>query len=265
MRIGAQMYTLRDFTGTAAGLEEALGVLHGIGYEGVQLSAVGCMNGDAPEVSAAQAREMLDANGLVCCATHRPMSRLIERAEEEIAFHRTLGCDYVAIGGIGWDYGQTPEDYRRFLTDAAGVLKAFGDAGIRFGFHNHAHEFIRNEKTGRPCYDLLVEADPALKLEIDTYWVAHAGLNPAALLRRCAGRIEVIHAKDREVVAEEGPVMAPVGEGLLDWEGILTACREGGTEWVVVEQDVCRRDPFDCLDSSYRFLTERMTGSSTPQ
>jgi sugar phosphate isomerase/epimerase len=258
MRIAAQMYTLRDFTTTGAGLEEALGVLHGIGYEGVQLSAVGCMNGEAPEVSAAQAREMLDAQGLVCCATHRPMARLIDHLDEEIAFHRMLGCDYVAIGGIGWDYGQDPAAYRRFFADAEFVLAGLGAAGIRFGFHNHAHEFIRNEETGRPCYDLLIEADPALKLEIDTYWVADAGLDPVGLLRRCAGRIEVIHAKDREVVEKEGAVMAPVGEGLLDWDGILAACREGGTEWVVVEQDVCRRDPFDCLDSSYRFLAERL-------
>src|SRR5688572_30489471 len=98
MRLAAQMYTLRDVTTTAVGLEDALAMLHGIGYEGVQLSAVGCMNGDAPEVDAARAREMLDAHGLVCCATHRPMTRLIENLDEEIAFHRTLGCDYVAIG-----------------------------------------------------------------------------------------------------------------------------------------------------------------------
>jgi sugar phosphate isomerase/epimerase len=253
------MYTLRDFTGTASGLEDALAMLHGIGYEGVQLSAVGCMNGDAPEVDAARAREMLDAHGLVCCATHRPMRRLIENLDAEIAFHRTLGCDYVAIGGIGGDYGETPEAYRRFLGDARPVIEGLRGAGMRFGFHNHAHEFIRNPETGRPCYDILIdEGGPDLKLEIDTYWVAHAGLDPVALLRRAAGRIEVIHAKDREVVPKDGPVMAPVGEGLLDWQAILAACREGGTEWVVVEQDVCRRDPFECLDASYRYLSERV-------
>ncbi|MGV3613825.1 MAG: sugar phosphate isomerase/epimerase family protein [Fimbriimonas sp.] len=257
MRLAAQMYTLRDVTKTAAEFEDALAMLHGIGYEGVQLSAVGCMNGDDPEVDAARAREMLDAHGLVACATHRPMPRLIQNLDEEIAFHRTLGCDYVAIGGIGWDYGQTPDAYARFLADARPVIEGLAAAGIRFGFHNHSHEFIRNPETGRPCYDLLIEADEALKLEIDTYWVAHAGADPAALLRRCAGRIEVIHAKDREVVAEEGPVMAPVGEGLLDWDAILAACREGGTEWIVVEQDVCRRDPFECLDASFRFLSDR--------
>lgn len=256
MRIAAQMYTLRDQTTTATGLEDALVTLHGIGYEGVQLSAVGCMNGEAPEVDAKRARELLDANGLICCATHRPIQRLLRATEEEIEFHKALGCGYVAIGGIGWDYGDTPDAYRRFLDDARPMIAALKAEGIRFGYHNHAYEFIRNPETGRPCYEILVE-EPDLQLEIDTYWVADAGLDPVGLLARCAGRIDVIHAKDREVVSKDGPVMAPVGEGLLDWDGIWQACVGGGTEWFVVEQDVCRRDPYECLASSYEFLTAR--------
>jgi sugar phosphate isomerase/epimerase len=258
MRLAAQMYTLRDHTKTAAEFEDALVMLHGIGYEGVQLSAVGCMNDEEPEVSAARAKELLDDNGLVCCATHRPIKRLLSELDEEIEFHQTLGCDYIAIGGLGWEYGEGPDDYRRWLDDFLPVVHRLNEVGIRFGYHNHAYEFIRNPETGRPLYDLLIDADPALKLEIDTYWVADAGLDPVGLLRRCAGRIEVIHAKDREVVPKDGPVMAPVGEGLLDWDGILAACRDGGTEWVVVEQDVCRRDPFECLASSYGFLAGRL-------
>lgn len=258
MRIAAQLYTLRDFTGTAAGFRDALTLLHGIGYEGVQLSAVGCMGGDTPEVDAKTAREWLDENGLVCCATHRPIRNLIDDTEAEIEFHRTLGCDYVAIGGIGWDYGDTPEAYERFLNDARPMMAKLREAGIRFGYHNHAYEFIRNPQTGKPCYEILVEEGPDLQLEIDTYWVAEAGLDPVGLLSRCAGRIAVIHAKDREVVSKDGPVMAPVGEGLLDWDAILEACAAGGTEWCVVEQDVCRRDPFECLASSYEFLSGKM-------
>lgn len=253
------MYTLRDYTGTAEGLDDALRMLHGIGYEGVQLSAIGCMNGDNPSVSAAQAREMLDANGLICCATHRPWRRLLEATGEEIEFHQILGCTYTAVGGLWGEYGDSVPDYRRFMADAAPMIAKFKAAGIRFGYHNHAHEFIRDVVTGGPSYDVLIEEGGAdLKLEVDTYWVAHAGIDPARLLNRAAGRIEVIHAKDREVVAKDGPVMAPVGEGLLDWDSILDSCQLGGTEWLVVEQDECRRNAFECLASSYEFLVERI-------
>lgn len=252
-KIAAQLYTLRDFTKTAEGLEAALQTVHAIGFAGVQLSAVGCMDGERPEVDAAEARRMLDANGLRCVATHRPLKRLLERTDEEIAFHRTLGCDYVAVGGI-WEYGDQPEAYHRFVKDAAPMIATLKAAGIRFGYHNHAHEFLRDPETGKPCYEILVEAGPDLYLEIDTYWVQHAGLDPAALLSRCAGRVPVIHVKDKEVVSKEGPVMAPVGEGLLDWPRIAQVGEAAGVEWYVVEQDVCRRDPFDCLNSSFEYL-----------
>jgi len=260
MRIAAQMYTLRDFTGTAEAFEDALRMLHGIGYEGVQLSAVGCMNGECPELDAAAAREMLNRHGLLCCATHRPWRSLLEDTSSEIAFHHALGCDYTAIGGLWGEYDDTVDEYRRFVRDAEPMIATLKQAGIRFGYHNHSHEFVRDPSGLHPAYDVLLsEGGPDLKLEVDTYWVAHAGISPASLLRRATGRIEVVHLKDREVVPKEGPVMAPVGEGLLDWDEILAACREGGTEWLVVEQDVCRRDPFDCLASSFDFLSSRLS------
>jgi sugar phosphate isomerase/epimerase len=49
-------------------------------------------------------------------------------------------------------------------------------------------------------------------------------------------------------------VMAEVGEGNLNWPAILTACREAGVRWYLVEQDVCRRDPFESLGISLRNL-----------
>lgn len=242
------MYTLRDHTKTVEGLDEALAKVAAMGYPAVQLSAVGAW--DAGLVSTQEVRAMLDRHGLVCCATHRPLRKLIDETEAEIAIHRTLGCDYVAVGSIAGDYGMEPDGYRRFLEDFRPVIAAFKAAGIRFGYHNHALEFRRG---GVEHYDLLLE-ESDLQLEIDVYWVAVAGLSPADLLRRAAGRITAVHFKDLEVLGWEPPTFAPVGEGNLDWPAILDACRAGGTEWAIVEQDVCRRDPFDCLASSLGFL-----------
>ena len=252
MRLAAQMYTLRDLTGTVAGLDSALERVAAMGYAGVQLSAVGAW--DAGLIDAAGLRAMLDRHGLVCCATHRPLARLLDDSAGEIAIHETLGCDYVAVGSIAKEYGMEPSSYRRFLEDARPMMARLGEAGIRFGYHNHALEFRRR---GRDHYDLLLDAS-RLQLEIDVYWVAVAGLSPSDLLRRAAGRIAAVHLKDLEVTGWEPPTYAPVGEGNLDWDAILLACREGGTEWGIVEQDVCRRDPFECLASSYGFLRDRV-------
>ena len=255
-RLAVQMYTVRDHTGTAAELAAALRKISIIGYEAVQLSAVGAMNGTPPEVDTRLARRMLDDNGLRCIATHRSWPGLTGETQAEIDFHGILGCDYTAIGSLPAGYSEDgAEGYRRFAEDANGVIERLGAAGIRFGYHNHAFEFMRVGDGRRTLYDVLIDANPALYLELDVYWADHAGVNPVRLFERCAGRMPVIHLKDKEISPEGQPVMAPIGEGNLDWDGILPACRAAGVEWYAVEQDECRRDPFDCLRSSFEFLT----------
>ena len=253
--IAAQMYTLRDVCKTADGFRSALEILHGIGYDGVQLSAVGCMDGDNPEVSAEQAKEWLDENGLICCATHRPWDRLMHKTDAEIEFHRILGCDYVAIGGY-WGHGQTLEAYQKFLAEAKPVVPALNAAGLTFAYHNHSHEFIRIPETGQWLIDYVLEQNPAIEFEMDTYWVANAGVDVVQMINRLPARLTCVHLKDQEMVPDVGGVMAPVGEGNLNWDGILPALDQAGTKWFIVEQDDCRRDQFDCLASSFDYLSQ---------
>jgi len=256
-QLAVQMYTVRDYTHTPSELATTLEKIRAIGYEAVQLSAVGAMNGDAPPVDAGLARKMLDDNGLRCIATHRSWIDLMNHSEAEIEFHRTLGCDFTAIGGLPPGYGDRAADaFKRFVEDAWPVVARLRAAGIRFGYHNHAFEFMRTGEGRQTLYDLLIDSgNPDLLLELDVYWADHAGVNPVLLFERCKGRMPVIHLKDKEISPDGQPAMAPIGEGNLDWEGILAACRAAGVEWYAVEQDVCRRDPFDCLRSSFEFLS----------
>ncbi len=256
--IAVQMFTVRDFTKTAADLNNSLTKISDMGYTAVQMSAVGCMAGDTPEVDAGQARTMLDEHGIRCIATHRSWDALMDHTDDEIEFHRTLGCDFTAIGGVPSDYGHTLDGYRRFLDDARPVITRLKEAGIRFGHHNHSHEFQRQD--GMWLEDVLIdEGSPDLMMELDLYWIDHAGVNCERVIERCHNRMPIIHIKDKEVTAE-GPVMAPIGEGNMDWEHILPACDAAGTEWIAIEQDTCRRDPFDCLKSSLGYL-QRIGGA----
>jgi sugar phosphate isomerase/epimerase len=197
---------------------------------------------------------MLDDNGISCIATHRSWDALMNDTEKEIAFHQALGCDFAAIGGIPKDYDRTLEGYRKFVADALPVIAKLKAAGIRFGHHNHAHEFQKFD--GMWLEDVLIdEAGPDLMMELDLYWVEHAGVNCVRVLERCKGRVPVIHIKDKEVI-ESGPVIAPIGEGNIDWHRILPACDEAGVDWIAIEQDTCRRDAFDCLQSSWDYLAQ---------
>ena len=255
-QLAAQLYTVRDFTKTAADFAQTLQKIRAIGYPAVQVSAVEAMAGDAPAVSAEAARRMLDDLGLTCIATHRSWEALSQQTEREIEFHQTLGCDFTAIGGLPAAYQQQEAaGYAAFVRDAAPVIAKLKAAGIRFGYHNHAFEFARAGSASSTLLDTFVnEGDPDFCLEIDLYWAADAGLNPERLIERCHGRVPVIHVKDKEMAGDVA-VMAPVGEGNLDWPHLLPACAAAGVEWYAVEQDICRRDPFECLRSSFEFLS----------
>jgi sugar phosphate isomerase/epimerase len=70
--------------------------------------------------------------------------------------------------------------------------------------------------------------------------------------------MDVVHFKDMAVQVRDGRVqiMTEVGEGNLNWKGIIKACAETGVKWAAVEQDICQRDPFESLAISRRNLKE---------
>lgn len=254
-----QMYTLRELCKTTKDFADSLKRVSDIGYTAVQLSGIGCMGGESPEVDAKEGRRMLDDNGLRCAATHRSWDALAGQTEAEIEFHQTLGCDYAAIGGLPPAYREDGEaGFRRFVQESAPKIAKLKAAGITFGYHNHAHEFVRILPGTSTWYDVFVdEGGPDFTLEIDTYWAAHAGVEPVRLIKRCAGRLPVVHLKDKTVVGNDTN-FAPIGEGNLAWDDILPAFDAAGTQVYAVEQDNCYdRDPFDCLRSSYDFLASK--------
>jgi sugar phosphate isomerase/epimerase len=264
-QLAVQLYTIRDHIKTEADFAKSLAKISEIGYPAVQLSAVGAMDGANPEVDAKTARQMLDDNGLKCIATHTSWDSLVNKTDYEIEFHQILGCDYTAIGSIPGAWGSEgygskgAEGYAAFVRDAAPVIAKLKAGGVRFGYHNHAFEFERaGFANGEPVtfFDTFLNSDnPDLLLELDLYWVDHAGVNPERVIERSAGRMPIIHIKDKEMIGND-PRMAPIGEGNLDWANLIPACQKAGVEWVCIEQDNCYRDAFDCLKSSFDYLSK---------
>jgi len=89
---------------------------------------------------------------------------------------------------------------------------------------------------------LLAAADANLvKLEVDTYWVAHGGEDPVRFIDRVGNRLALLHVKDMAAGPERR--FAPVGTGTLDFRAILAAAQKVGVKWAIVEQDECYETP----------------------
>jgi sugar phosphate isomerase/epimerase len=97
---------------------------------------------------------------------------------------------------------------------------------------------------------LLEHLSPDVFLEIDTYWVKTAGVDPAAVLREIGRRAPLLHIKDGPAV-QEAPMTA-VGAGVLDWPAVAEA---SSAEWWIVELDRCATDIWEALQQSYTYLT----------
>ena len=170
-----------------------------------------------------------------------------ERIFEQL---HTLGCTRTAVGGAPAKFSSA-DGWKRAAAELSETALAYREAGFQFGYHNHSFEFMRfGERSG---FEILTdESDPALLVEMDTYWVAHGGADPAHWLRRLAGRVPYIHVKDFTISPERKQTFTEVGEGNLNWPEILDAARGAGVEWYIVEQDTCPGDPIDSLALSLK-------------
>jgi len=242
--LGAQLYTVRDSTQTADDLRETLRKVREIGYTAVQLSAVGPI---APDEIAGLVREA----GVTVAATHAAWPRFLEDLDGVIREHQMWDCRHTAIGGLPNDY-YSEAGVPRFLEELVPVAERLAAAGLDFSYHNHDREFARCGKRTWLA-QVFDGADPRhLKAELDTYWIQAGGGDPADWIRRCAGRVPILHVKDMCITPEREVRYAEIGEGNLNWPAILRAAEEGGVEYLVVEQDECYgRDPFESLAISY--------------
>lgn len=239
--LAAQLYTLRDFTKTVEDIRATFARVRSLGYEAVQVSGMGAIE---PE----QLRDIAEETQLRIIATHIPYGRIVDEVDAVIAEHALWGCRHVAIGGLPQEY-RNEEGFSRFAREASAAARPLIDAGLTFSYHNHSFELQRF--AGRTAMQILAEeSDPeTFFFEIDTYWIQHGGANPVSWLHALKDRMHVVHLKD---MAMDGgkQLFAEVGEGNLEWDAILSACKRAEIEWYIVEQDTCLGDPFDSLKVS---------------
>jgi sugar phosphate isomerase/epimerase len=272
--IGLQLFTVmadleQDFEGT-------LKTVARIGYKEVE--TIGAFGRDPHRV-----RDLLDKYGLVTPSQHLVPGKLydlfnqfvqhkvsapeiqklwqqtmaIERIkpviEEGIERARVLGQKYLCLQIIWPEQMATRELMDKFCKglNTAGELCA--KAGLVFNFHNHSDEF--KPVNGYVPYDLIVQnTDPqTVKLEMDMYWISHAGQDPLKYLGANPGRYKQCHLKDSSPSGD----FETVGKGTLNFPVLLAAARKAGIEHYYVEFDRST-DPMKVTRDSYDYLKKVM-------
>ncbi len=238
--IGLQLYSIKeltsaDFLGTLKKVKE-------IGYEGVEFA--GYFNTPATEL-----KKALDDLNLKAAGSHLGYGELCRNLDSLIEYNKEIGSPYIICPYIKFE---TADEYKKAAEEFNRIGEKCKAAGIQFGYHNHAHEF---EKIGdKYIMDILAEnTDPDfVHVELDTYWVAYAGLDTVEFLKKYGKRCSLIHFKDMN--DPESKKDTEIGKGIVNFDEIARVCKELGTSWYIVEQEYFEIPLLQSIEESCRFM-----------
>ena len=249
--LGLQMYSLRFHTATnaLARIDKA----RELGFRAIE--------GGAPRgMPAAEFLKVLEQRGMKLVSTGSDYARLKNDPDSVVAQAKALGAKYVMCSWIPHDKGKFAEKNAR---EAAQVFNAAGEkfksAGITFTYHCHGYEF--QPHGDGTLFDLIVqETKPEfVSFELDVFWAAQGGADPAKLIEKHGSRFKLMHVKDlRKGAAINSTGAAPdedsvaVGEGQINWPAVLKAARTAGMEYYFIEDEA--KNAVDQIPQSLRYL-----------
>ena len=244
MKIGLQMYTLRNVMNTVAEMEQAVARVKEIGYDCVQLAG----SLEQMEQVGLAAKKV----GLEVVSFMASLDVYMQDEEETFRVARLLGATDLGISSAH----TTLEETKVLIERANAFAKRAKAAGFTLSYHNHSNELMHMDgrKTGLEI--LLENFWEEICFTPDTYWIQHGGADVRQWIAKLGSRTKILHLKDMKRLPDKSVTFAEIGEGNLWWESILPLAASMGIEYYVVEQDSCDKDPFEYLSKKMKALEE---------
>ena len=228
--LGIQLYTVRDVC--AKDFKGTLKALAAMGYQGVEFA------GDYGKLDPKELAAFLKESKLVAAGMHVSLADIQDSNSPSYQYAKAIKSPFLTTslcGQVGPQWKQTIAE----VAKAGAVAKA---QGLVFTYHNHAQEFQLVD--GKIAQDMMFEQTDrgAVSFELDTYWIKAGGQDPIAYINKFAGRVPQVHLKDMDPVDR---TFTEVGAGLMDLPAIFAASKKAGAQWIIVEQDTCKRLSID--------------------
>ena len=217
-KMNVQLYSLRSLIGTPERFAQnhgyVLSRLAQMGFTGAEAASYD--NGKFSGMEPAEFRKALNDAGLEFVSSHT--SRTLSKDELSsgdfsealkwwdscIAAHKAAGVPYLVMS-----YSQ-PLSSETELKTMAAYLDAIGkkcrEAGIRFGYHSHSHEFRKVGDTTMMDWFIAHTAPENVFFEMDVYWAVVGGVSPVEYMKKYPNRFELLHIKDKYEIGQSGMV-----------------------------------------------------------
>ncbi|MDR1719206.1 MAG: sugar phosphate isomerase/epimerase [Dysgonamonadaceae bacterium] len=117
--------------------------------------------------------------------------------------------------------------------------------GLKFGYHNHAHEFQKVEE--QTIYDYMLEhTDPGLVFfQMDVYWTVMGRQSPVDYFNKYPGRFELLHIKDNKELGQSG---------MVGFDAIFKNTDQAGVKHLIVEVEKYNYAPIESIKLSLDYL-----------
>ena len=236
LRVGLELYSVRnqldrDVAGT-------LRMVRRMGFTEVEIAML--HNLSAKEFAAALKAAGLKATSMA--AGYQDLQAKLDLVKERA---EAFSAKWVVLAWIPHSGDFTVETAKRVAGEINEWCESLGKNGMRLAYHPHGYEF-RPESGGSAFDVLLKETNPkTVCFEVDTFWAEVAGQNSAQLITRLGSRVRLLHLKDLRrgvqtgvftgAAADEDSVA--LGDGVIDWRGVLAAARKAGVEKYFIEDE----------------------------
>ena len=188
-------------------------------------------------------KKYMDELGMTTISSHCNTTQDFEKKASEAA---AIGMKYLLNPFV--PVQKTVDDYKKIAEQFNKNGEICKKAGIRFGYHNHAHDFkLIDNQVPMDIY-LQNTASSLVDFEMDIYWVVTAKHDPDAWLKKYKNRFRLCHIKDRIKGATEEDASCILGEGSINFPKILKTAKANGMHYYIVEQE--RYDNTTEMDSA---------------
>ena len=216
-----------------------------------KISAMGCriiqIQWIDPSVPDEAIGEAVRAYKLDCISTQDRYEVVTGDFEHWLRQNAMWGSRDICISGIPENM-RSVEGINGMIEEIKALIPKAKDNGQSVSFHCRSQEY--DLFGGVSGFERIADAVPDMNVCFDMYHALRAKQNIPALLKKYAGRIEIVHYKEENA---EGSLV-PAGQGIHDWKAITEVCENCGAKYALAEQEKWTGDPFEILGAAYKYI-----------
>ncbi len=241
MKTGIQVSSLKPLLLNTQQVHAAFEKMAALGCRYVQLQWID------PAVPIAEIAAAMEKNGLESTGIQDFYETFLENTEYYVNLNAATGGSWVTVSRIP-ERCKSREGLDVFVRELRALEEKLSPLGQTLCLHPVSGDFAA--VPGFDAVGYLLEQLPELEVCLDLYHLNRSCADMPGFIRRYAGRIPMVHFKDED---EEGKLV-PAGSGVVNWQGVVSACRDAGVRYGLVEQEKWDADPYACLGSALAWL-----------